>query len=184
MLAPVFERDPRARDEVANGARHKHLPGTRSAGHAGSRVHRDAADLVSHQLALAGVDARPDLDPELANAFPDRPRCADGTRRPVQGREKAVAGRVDLAATEAVELAPDARMMLADDLAPAPVAELRRARRGIDDVGEEHRGENAVRLRKRTLARQELLYLVDAARVHDDQPPARGEPPAELLEPR
>src|SRR5581483_8469844 len=109
-------------------------------------VHRDAAYLALDHLALAGVQARPHVDSELVHAVRDRTRAPDPARRPVEGREEAVAGRVELAAAVPGELLPHERMVPLDELAPASVPQLDRLRRRADDVGEEDRGEHAVGL--------------------------------------
>src|SRR6266545_150282 len=74
-------------------------------------------------------------------------RCSGLPAQAVEAREEAVAGRVELGAAEARELAADKRVVLAEQLAPARIPELRRLRRRSDDVREEHRCEHAVRLR-------------------------------------
>ena len=108
-------------------------------------MHGDAPNAAVEELALAGVETGPDLEPERPHGAPDRGRAADRTRRPVEGREEAVAGHVHLVPAEARELMPDAGVMRVEELAPAPVAELGGVRGRADDVGEEHRREDAVR---------------------------------------
>ena len=84
-------------------------PGAGERADARGDVHRHAADVIADQLALAGVDADADLDAELAGGGGDRQRAAQRARgRPVEGREEAVADRLDLAAAEA-RAAPCAR---------------------------------------------------------------------------
>ena len=55
----------------------------------------------------------------------DRARTLDGLRGSVEHGEEAVAGGVELAPTEALQLAPNDRVVAADELLPAPVAEPR-----------------------------------------------------------
>ena len=98
---------------------------------------------------------------------------ADGARRPVERREEPVAGRVDLAAAEALELAPDERVVPLEQVAPAPVAELRRPLGRADDVGEEHRREHAVGLghrgatpvRNSSISSSERVLVADPRQV-------------------
>src|SRR5206468_5668421 len=73
-------------------------------------------------------------------------RAADRPGRPVEGREEAVAGRVDRAAAEANELAAHELMVALEQLAPSAIAERGGALTGADDVGEEHGSEHAVGL--------------------------------------
>jgi hypothetical protein len=96
---------------------------------------------------------------------PSRDRVDDGTgttdrtRRTVEGREKPVSGRVDLATAEALQLAADGGMVGLEQLAPATVAELGCAHGRADEVGEEHRREDLVGLRPLAHAGQELTDL-------------------------
>ena len=66
--------------------------------------------------------------------------------RAVKGGEEAVAGRVHLLAAEAPQLRADGLVMLLKQLAPGAVPQLGRSRGGADDVREENRREDAVRL--------------------------------------
>src|SRR5437867_2572441 len=104
MSAAVLEGEAGAGDEVLDGARDEHLagPGLRSDPRA--RVDGDPGDLAVQEFALAGVQAGAHLEPQLADLLDDRLRAADRPRGPVEAREEAVAGGVDLPAAEAGEL--------------------------------------------------------------------------------
>jgi hypothetical protein len=65
VLAAVLEAQPGADDEVLDRARHEHLAGRGRLFDACGDVHADAAQVVAEDLALAGVDADPELDAEL-----------------------------------------------------------------------------------------------------------------------
>jgi hypothetical protein len=69
----------------------------------------------------------------------------DGTGRPIERREEPVAGRVELAAAEAAELAADGRVMPLEQRTPARVAQQGCDPGRADDVGEEDRCEDALR---------------------------------------
>src|SRR5438270_548555 len=58
---PVLEPDPRSGHQVLHGLRDEHLPRLRHRRDAGRDVHRDPAELLAHQLALARVDPGPDV---------------------------------------------------------------------------------------------------------------------------
>ena len=92
------------------------------------------------------MQACADLDPEFAHAFSDRTGTADRARRAVEAREEAVAGDVELRTAKADEFAADECVMALEQLPPGTIAELSRLRRRADDVSEENRGEDAVRL--------------------------------------
>jgi hypothetical protein len=87
-------------------------------------VHCDAADSVARELDLARVQACAEFDPERADRIADRLGRTDRARRAVERREETVAGRVDLASPETLELTSDESVMLVEQVAPGPVAEL------------------------------------------------------------
>src|SRR5205085_7386766 len=122
---------------------------------------RDAAQLPAVELALTGVHARADGQAEVAERPPDRVRAGDRTGWAVEAREDAVARGVDLPASEPGDLRPDGGVVARDQLAPRAVAELRRALGRADDVGEEHRREDPLRLREPADAGHEPLRLAD-----------------------
>src|ERR1051325_8392274 len=101
----ILELEPRAGNEIAHGARDEHLSRARLTGDARADVDGDAGQLVADDLAFAGVDARPDLQPDTADGVDRRSGTANRARRPVEAREEAVTGGVDLAAAKALELA-------------------------------------------------------------------------------
>jgi len=107
-------------------------------------------------LALAGVEPGPDLELEWTERVADRRRCENRPRRPVEGGEEAVAGRVELAALEAGELAADDSVMPLQQLPPLRVTESCRPLGRADDVGEEDGREDALRLHLARELRDEL----------------------------
>src|SRR6185369_4761239 len=109
--AAVDEPQARTGDEVLHGAGDEHFRRRGLGCHACAGVHGDATHVVAHELALPGVKACPDLDPERADGVADGAGAADGPRRAVEGGEEAVAGRLDLAAAEACELPAHERVM-------------------------------------------------------------------------
>ena len=92
------------------------------------------------------MQARPNRESEFGDRGNDRGGASHRTRRPVETREKAVTGRVDFTSTKTDELSADKCVMSLDKIAPARVAQFRRAFSGADDVGEEKRREDAFRL--------------------------------------
>src|SRR5439155_24276403 len=107
----------------------------------------DSAYLGVHKLALAGVQPGSHVDSEVFDRLRDCRGATDRTRRPVEAGEETVAGRVELRAAEAGQLAADQRVVLAEQLAPARIAQLRGFRGRADDVREEHCREHSVGLR-------------------------------------
>src|SRR5919197_291292 len=160
VLAALLEGDPGAGDEVAHRARDEHLARPGEGRDARAGVNRDAAHLPVRELALAGVEPGSELEPEPPDRLLDRVGGPDCPRRSVECCEEAVPRGVDLLPPETVELDTNGLVVRLEQLAPAPVAELHRALRRADDVGEEDGREDAVGLGRRPRPGQELLDLV------------------------
>jgi hypothetical protein len=56
---------------------------------------RDPVHVAVDQLHLAGVQAGANVEPEVLHRVADRARAVDRARRPVERRERAVAGELD-----------------------------------------------------------------------------------------
>ncbi len=84
--------------------------------------------------------------PSSRTELGDGAGALDRAGRPVEGREEAVAGSVDLPAAKALELRSHETVVTLDELVPLAVAELDRLLRRADDVREEHGREHAVDL--------------------------------------
>src|SRR5260370_40473876 len=103
VFPPVFELDSRSRDEVDDCPRRKDFPCFGEGGHAGGDVNADPADVIAPQFDLARVDARPDLDAERADRIPDGAGTAHRSARSVEGGQNAIARRLDLQASVALQ---------------------------------------------------------------------------------
>src|SRR5439155_24183822 len=68
---PIGKPNPRARHEGFHRARHENLARFGFTRHSGADVDGDPPHVVTHQLALARVQARPDPDPCRADAVVD-----------------------------------------------------------------------------------------------------------------
>src|SRR5262249_16997059 len=121
-----------------DGARGQQLAGTTERGDASADVHGDAGEVVTDRLALAGVDPGSDRDSGVGELLDQRPSAADRTGRAVEGGEKAITGRADLAAAEAHELRAHEPVVMLEHLPPAPVTERRCLLGRGDNVGEKH----------------------------------------------
>ena len=117
-------------------------PATRSFAGIGERcntspgVNSDPADIVADQFALAGMKPGTDLDPETLDFFYNGTGAANATRWAVKSSEKAVAGGFHLMAAKAHEIAPDRRVMMVEQIAPALIAECGSLLGRANDVGE------------------------------------------------
>ena len=121
-----------------------------------------AGDVVADHLALARVHAHAHLHAQLARLARHRQRAAQrARRRPVERSEEAVADRLHRAAAEACELLAHSVVVACEQVAPAPVAEVRCARCRIHDVREHHRQQRARQPPPAASACQELLDLLE-----------------------
>src|SRR5437588_1808014 len=92
--AALFELDARSGDQVLDGSRDEHLAGLSMRGDSCSCVHGDPGDLAVDELALPGVEARTQVEPQSLDRVGDRAGAADRPRRSVERGEEAVAGSV------------------------------------------------------------------------------------------
>src|SRR5438876_66557 len=157
MDAALHEAQARSRDQILQSAGDQHLARVRRGGHAGADVHGDTAHVVAPQLALAGVQAGADLEAEWAHRLADGQRTAYRACGTVEGREEAVARRVNLPAAEAAQLLAYGGVVPLEQIAPGAVAEPGGMLRGAHDVGEQHRGQHAVVVDHRARPGEELL---------------------------
>src|SRR6266545_6408674 len=115
------------------------------------------------------MEACADVQPKLPDRPGNRLRTPYSARRSVEAREEPVAGRVELAPAEAIELSTHERVVRGNELRPAPVADLRRALGRADDVREEHRRQDGVRLGRSPDGLHEALDLVVDAGGEDER---------------
>jgi hypothetical protein len=143
-MASVLERKTRPSHEIFDRARDKYLAGLRLSSHARSSVHGYAGDLAIDDLTLAGMKAGSHLDPEFAYRLDNGAGTRDRACRAVEAGEESVAGCVNFDAAEAEELAPDGRVVLLEQVAPAAIAELGGSLACAYDVSEEYGRKHAL----------------------------------------
>ncbi|HEV2005985.1 MAG TPA: hypothetical protein VGQ85_05155, partial [Candidatus Limnocylindrales bacterium] len=88
----------------------------------------------------------PDLEADGSKRLPEGTGGLNRPCRPVEGGEESVACRVQLAAVESRELAANDRVVPLEELAPGRVAKASCQLRRADDIGEQDRREDALRL--------------------------------------
>ena len=81
----------------------------------------DPAELVADHLALPGVYADAEVDPDLARGPDHRLRALDRRCSGVEGRGEPIACGVDLSTAEAVQLGSHARVVHLEEIGPGPV---------------------------------------------------------------
>jgi hypothetical protein len=166
VLASIVELDAGSGDEVMHRAGHKDLVRLGQARDSLADVNGDAADIVSDELDLTGMEASSNLDAEIANGVRNGSGSADGTSRTVEDGKKAVARRLDLPASVTEQLGAHHLVMGGEQVPPLAIAEPSRLLSGLDNVGEQHGGQDPVKVGSRKSAGQELLDpSQDRARV-------------------
>src|SRR5437773_46101 len=145
----IGKSNPRARDQVFHRARHEDLAGFGFPGHSGADVDGDAPHVVTHQLALARVQACPKLDPQRSDFLVDGGGAADRPRRSVEGRDETISARIDLPPAVPAQLPPNDSVVRLEQGTPGTIAENGRTLGGADDVSEEYGGEYAIELHRR-----------------------------------
>ena len=121
----IEEGQAGARDQILDGARNEHFPGTCQSRYARSDVDGDAPELVAHDFALAGMQAGSHLDPERVDIVRNGAGTADGASGPVECRQKPVACGVNFTATEGVKFATNQGVMDIKQIVPAPITDAR-----------------------------------------------------------
>ena len=141
LQAPVLECESRRLRERARRLRDEDLTRGGLCHDPGGLVNGDAANVPTRKLHLADMHARAHAKPVAGGGVPDRLGRAERVGRTVECRQDPVSRRVDLASAEPIERRAGGSEVAGEELAPGPVTELRRGRRGVDEVGEEQRGE-------------------------------------------
>ena len=121
VLPAVGEADTRAEDQHLHRAGDQDLASLSEGARSGANVHRQAGDGPALAFDLAGVQAGPDLEPDLLDRVPDRAGAPDRPSGPVENGKKSISGGIHLAAAEPVQQAPDAGVMLLGPVAGADV---------------------------------------------------------------
>jgi hypothetical protein len=137
MLAAVLEPESGSCDEIPDRARDEHLTGSGERRDTRADRHRDPRQLAVAHLALTGVNPDADLELEPPKGVADRGGSPNRSCGPIERREEAISGRVELAPVVAPELLADDRVVSLQQLTPARIAEARCQLRRTDDVREE-----------------------------------------------
>ena len=84
-----------------------------------------AGHVLGLDFDLAGVQSGPDLDAELGDLIPDARGTADRPGWAVERGQDAIADRLHGTSAESLDLAPGQVIVLAEELPPAGIAQLR-----------------------------------------------------------
>ena len=155
----ILEGDPGTVDQILDSARHEHLSCVGQGGNSCSDVDCNATDVITARLALAGVQAASNVDAQFRHAFSESGGAAKRTGRAVERGQEPVASVFYDATLEAGNFGAGDLIVPLEQFTPALVTELSGASGGIDDVGEQHRGQDAVDCVLVALTGEELLDL-------------------------
>ena len=109
-------------------------------------MHADAAPATLAPFDLAGVDGGPHLEAQPADDVVEREGAAQRPGRCVEGGHDPVAGALDVLAHPSVHLRLRHLEVPVHKLAPGAIAHLGGLGGRLDDVGEQDRGQDAVRV--------------------------------------
>src|SRR6266540_4306667 len=123
VRSAVLELDPRPHHQILDGARDEHLSGRGLGAHTGTDVDSHAGNVIPMQLALAGVEPRPNVDPQSVDLVGDRAAAADPPCGSVERRQEAVPHGLDLTTVEAAELMANEVVVFLYNRPPAAVAQ-------------------------------------------------------------
>ncbi len=121
-------------------------------------MHGDPGEIIATELALAGVDPGAHREAEAPRFLANGLRASDCSGRTVECRKEPVSRRLDLIAAEPFQLLAHGGVVLVEQLLPLTVAYLGRSLGRADNVGEQHRLEDAVDIGLGPMPRQELLH--------------------------
>jgi hypothetical protein len=142
----ILEREGRADDEVFYRGGDEDLAGSRQSRDASADRHGDSRESPTVRLNLAGVKPCPKLKPLPAHRLADRPSAAHGAGGAVEDSKEPVAQALDLTPAKPGELSARHMCVLLPNVTPTVVAHRRRLRGRVDDVGEQDRREDAMKV--------------------------------------
>ena len=120
----------------------------------------DAAEIVPQHFALSRVDSHPDLQSDGGGGVPDGGAGADCAGRTGEAGEEPISGLLHLGSAEVADLIPSDVVVLFEQSPPGVISLGGGSTGRIDDVGEHHRQEHAVRSGDRLALEQERLAIV------------------------
>src|ERR1700730_1520415 len=161
LVAASVKDQPRPGHERWHRSRNEHLTWPGQRGYPGPDMDGHAGQILSSHLDLARVNASTGLEAKQLHALADGLRTPDRASRAIEGGEDAIpeADRVHPASAMNEELFASQRVVLVEQVPPAAIAQFGRVPGGFHDVGEEHRGQQAISWWRRPDPGQKLLDL-------------------------
>jgi len=141
--AAVLEGEPRTVKQIHDRRRDQDHARIRSAHDPSRCVDREPADVAGDLLDLSGVNACADDEAKALSRVADGSRAPNGTLGAIEPGQHAVAGGLDEVAAMPIDRHRGLVIVLADEVAPAFGAKLRRTEGRVDDIGEHDGCEDA-----------------------------------------
>ena len=100
VFTPILKVETRSSHQVGNRPRDQDLSRSRGSSDSCTDMDSDSSEVLSSDFDFSGVKTDPYLDSHFASSGPDRISALDGTTRPVESDEEAVASGLDLSSPE------------------------------------------------------------------------------------
>jgi hypothetical protein len=139
-------------------------------------VDRDTADVFVAHLHFAGVDAQPSFETQSSHAISQSGRAPNRDARTIENGQHPIASAPDTATIEASDLSLNQLIVPFQSFTPANVAHLGSDRGGTDEIGEQHRCQDALGNGHRVWRpRDERPHLCHRIRSRGDRAVRSGE---------
>ena len=152
MRSALRESQPGPCHEVRDNSGNENFVGLRERHDACRRVHRYSANIPASDFNFASMEAGARLQANLSRRCAKSQRAANCAARSIEPRQKPVAGRLDQNTAMLCDGLNRQLVVTVQQSSPGLVAYRGGAARGIDDIGKQHRGENAFEIARRTIA--------------------------------
>ena len=95
---------------------------TRERGNPRAYVDRNAADILAHYFAFAGMETGTDFNSKLMNIVGNRASTTHAARRAIEGGQNTIARAFDLMTTKSRKVTLDYGVVIVEKTAPAAIA--------------------------------------------------------------
>jgi hypothetical protein len=123
LAAAISEPQTGARHQILDCSGNQYLASTCERRDARANVNGYAANVVTHNLAFAGMQSGANINSERVYFFYNRAGAADAARRAVKCGEYSVSGRFNLSASQPSKVTSDGHMMIVKQFPPATIPE-------------------------------------------------------------
>jgi hypothetical protein len=144
VLAEISKVDVGPGDQVGHRSRNQDLTGRGLRHHSLRDMDGDSCEIVAVPFDLTRMKTGPDLQAECAKRAADRTGTTDRPGRTVKRGQETVARVLHLATPEPVQFFANDGVVARKQFAPTAVAETTGKLCGLDEVGEQDRGQQPI----------------------------------------